>query len=54
MTIPTRTIPFKRLAAAVIFQAIRDATCQMGTAKKSATAWWTIFAPNLSALDQRQ
>jgi len=39
MTIPTRTNPFKRLAAAVIFQAVRDATCQMGTAKKSATTW---------------
>jgi len=39
MTIPTRTNPFKKLAAAVIFQAVRDATCQMGTAKKSATTW---------------
>jgi hypothetical protein len=34
-----RTNPFKRLAAAVIFQAMKDATCQMGRAKKSATTW---------------
>ena len=49
MTIPTesqplpkihgRTNPFKRLAAAVIFQALKDATCQMGRTKKSVTTW---------------
>ena len=49
MTIPTetrllpqihgRTNPFKRLAAAVISQAVRDATRQMGRDRKSATTW---------------
>ena len=34
-----RTNPFKRLAAAVIVQAVRDATRQMGRDRKSATTW---------------
>jgi hypothetical protein len=49
MTIPTKTKffpqihgrlnPFKRLAAAVICQAVRDATHMVGRGKESATTW---------------
>lgn len=34
-----RTNPFKRLAAAVISQAVKDATQEIGRNKKSATTW---------------
>jgi hypothetical protein len=34
-----RINPFKRLAAAVISQAVRDATHKVGSDKKSATTW---------------
>jgi hypothetical protein len=34
-----RTDPFSQLAAAVISQAIQDATTEVGTKKKSATNW---------------
>jgi hypothetical protein len=34
-----RTDPFKRLAAAVISQAVQDAVNRMGSGKKSATTW---------------
>jgi hypothetical protein len=34
-----RTNPFRRLAAAVISQAVKDATHQMGSDRKSATTW---------------
>ena len=37
--IEQRTDPFKRLAAAVISQAVEDATSQVGSKKKSAMAW---------------
>jgi hypothetical protein len=37
--IPGRVSPFKRLAAAVISQAVRDATHQVGSGKESATTW---------------
>ena len=37
--IPGRVSPFKRLAAAVISQAVRDATHQVGRGKESATTW---------------
>ncbi len=34
-----RTDPFSRLAAAVISQAVEDAFHELGTKRKSATAW---------------
>jgi hypothetical protein len=37
--IERRRDPFRRLAAAVISQAIQDATNQMGRQRKSATTW---------------
>ena len=37
--IERRTDPLSRLAAAVISQAVQDATNQMGSQKKSATTW---------------
>jgi hypothetical protein len=37
--IPGRVSPFKRLAAAVISQAVRDATTQVGRGRISATTW---------------
>jgi len=37
--IERRTDPFSRLAAAVIAQAVEDATNQMGSQRKFATTW---------------
>jgi len=37
--IERRTDPFSRLAAAVISQAVHDATNELGSKKKSATTW---------------
>ena len=37
--IERRTDPFSRLAAAVISQAVQDATNGLGSKKKSATTW---------------
>jgi hypothetical protein len=37
--IERRTDPFSRLAAAVISQAVEDATNELGRKKKSATTW---------------
>ena len=37
--IERRTDPFSRLAAAVISQAVEDATNQLGSKRKSATTW---------------
>ena len=42
--IEERADPFKRLAAAVISQAVQDAINQMGRDKKSATTW--LFEDN--------
>jgi hypothetical protein len=39
LQIEERTNPFKRLAAAVISQAVQDATNELGSTKRAAITW---------------